>query len=87
MGPRLQLIGDAKEVSGKVRRLIGPVRRPLALAVTAKVNGDGAIARCRQLFERLGPSAFGLASAMGQQHRGTCVGTGNVTDDLNAVQP
>ena len=50
MGPRLKLIGDAKEVSGKVRRLIGPVRCLLALAMAAKVDGDGAVARCRQLF-------------------------------------
>jgi hypothetical protein len=86
MGPRLKLIGNAKEVGGKVGRLIGPIRCPLALAMAAKVNGDGAIACCRQLFERLGPSAFGLASAVREQHRCACVGTGNVTDDLNAVR-
>ena len=86
MGPRLQLIGDAEKVSGKVSRLIGPVRCPLALAMTAQVYGDRAITRCCQLLERLGPSPLGLTAAMGQQHRCACIGTGNVTDDLNAVR-
>src|SRR6185369_15319352 len=64
---------------------VDAVRRPVAVAVAARVESDGEVAGLAQRFPGALPGVAGLAAAVLQYHQGTVLVAPEVAGQLDAV--